>query len=133
MAPTRLRLFLLELQRRKVIRVLLGYGVGAWIVVQGAANVLPLVGAPGWVGRAVVALVALGFPLALVLSWAYDATPHGLVRATAVGPELIAPAEAATPPHEIRLLVDPDIRIPPPLVCPLLPQIFPEIKLLSDE
>jgi predicted ATPase len=72
---THLRRFVTELRRRKVVRVALAYAVGAWVVIQVSATVLPHVGLPGVVVTAVIVLVAAGFPLALVLSWAYDLHP----------------------------------------------------------
>jgi adenylate cyclase len=98
MAPSPVRVFLAELQRRKVIRVIVGYAIAAWIVVQVAATILPIIGAPEWVERVVLLLLALGLPLAATLSWAYDATPHGLVRATAAAAQAAAAPAAATRP-----------------------------------
>lgn len=111
----RVRAFLIELRRRKVIRVAIAYGIGAWVVVQVAATTLPIIGAPDWVERAVLLLLALGFPLMLGLSWAYDATLHGVVRTQAlasglpaaaiVAPAPIAtPSRAAAPPRSVAVL-----------------------------
>jgi TolB-like protein/Tfp pilus assembly protein PilF len=69
--------FLDELKQRKVVRVAIGYLVAAWLGIQVASIALPAFDAPGWVLRVLILLLALGFPLALVLTWAIDLTPDG--------------------------------------------------------
>jgi TolB-like protein/Flp pilus assembly protein TadD len=69
-----------ELRRRHVFRVAAAYGVVAWLVIQVAATTLPAFEAPLWVLRVVIALAVLGFPVALVLAWAYELTPEGMRR-----------------------------------------------------
>jgi TolB-like protein/Tfp pilus assembly protein PilF len=69
-----------ELKRRNVIRVAIAYAVAAWIVLQVADLVLDNIGAPHWVMQAFLLLMALGFPLVLIFSWAYELTPEGLRR-----------------------------------------------------
>ena len=69
--------FLEELRQRKVVRVAIAYLVVAWLGVQVASILLPTFAAPAWVLRVVVLVLALGFPLALVLAWAIDLTPQG--------------------------------------------------------
>ncbi|MCX7033079.1 MAG: hypothetical protein NT046_03795, partial [Arenimonas sp.] len=69
-----------ELRRRNVIRMAGLYLVGAWLAVQVAATLLPVFGAPGWVMKVLVGLLALGFPAALVFSWVFELTPDGLKR-----------------------------------------------------
>jgi len=81
-----------ELKRRNVFRVGIAYGVVAWFIIQAADIMLANFGAPGWVFKSVVGLLALGFPLALFLSWAYELTPEGVKKSADV-----APAESATP------------------------------------
>jgi TolB-like protein/cytochrome c-type biogenesis protein CcmH/NrfG len=76
--------FIRELQRRRVIRVALVYGVVAWALVQIADTTFPHLGMPGWAVTLVIALVLLGFPIALILAWAFELTPDGVVRADAV-------------------------------------------------
>lgn len=73
------RLFF-ELKRRRVFRVAGGYLVAGWVVIQVAATVFPAIGAPGWSVALVIGLVAVGFPVALVLAWAFDVTARGVVR-----------------------------------------------------
>jgi adenylate cyclase len=69
-----------ELQQRKVIRVAVAYLVIGWVVVEVSSVLLPSLLLPDWTGRLVVALVALGFPVALVLAWVFDVSPEGLRR-----------------------------------------------------
>src|SRR6266481_1335489 len=64
--------FFRELKQRKVYRVAVGYGVVAWLVVQISATVIPAYHAPEWILPFVITAVALGFPVALVLAWAFD-------------------------------------------------------------
>jgi eukaryotic-like serine/threonine-protein kinase len=85
----RLRDFLIELKTRRVYRAAVVYGIVAWVVVQAAAIVVPELLLPEWITRAVIVLALLGFPLVLVLAWAYDITPHGMQRAD--GPAISAP------------------------------------------
>lgn len=84
-----------ELRRRNVIRMAGLYLVGAWLVTQVAATVLPLFGAPEWMARSVVLLLAIGFVPALVVAWVFELTPEGLKRDAEVPPEQsIAPQTA---------------------------------------
>ena len=69
-----------ELKRRNVIRMAGLYLVGAWFVTQVAATLLPVFEAPGWVMKALVGLLAIGFLAALVFSWVFELTPDGLKR-----------------------------------------------------
>lgn len=64
--------FFLELKQRKVYRVAVGYAVVAWLVVQISATVMPAYRAPEWILPLFITAVALGFPVALVLAWAFD-------------------------------------------------------------
>jgi TolB-like protein/cytochrome c-type biogenesis protein CcmH/NrfG len=72
--------FLEELKRRNVIRMAGLYVVGAWIVVQVAGTLLPMFGAPAWLPRSIVILLAIGFPPVMLFSWIYELTPEGLKR-----------------------------------------------------
>ena len=69
-----------ELQRRNVIRMAGLYLVGAWLVLQVAATLLPVFEAPAWVMKVVVALLAIGLIAALVFAWVFELTPEGLKR-----------------------------------------------------
>src|SRR6266498_2386702 len=79
--------FFLELKRRNVIRVAGLYLVGAWLFVQVAGTVLPMFGAPEWLPRTIVVLLAIGFVPAVVFSWVFELTPEGLKRDEDVAPE----------------------------------------------
>jgi TolB-like protein/Tfp pilus assembly protein PilF len=72
--------FFAELRRRNVIRMAGLYMVGAWLIMQVAETLLPIFDTPGWVLKALVVLLALGFLPALVFSWIYELTPDGLKR-----------------------------------------------------
>jgi predicted ATPase len=76
--------FLSELRRRHVFKVAVAYVVCAWISIEAAATIFPLIQLPSWSAPLVVALAAVGFPFALLLSWAYDLTPAGVVRTDAI-------------------------------------------------
>src|SRR5438067_8627148 len=69
-----------ELKRRNVYKVAVAYAVVGWLVVQISSTVLPTFHAPEWVVQTLVVLVALGFPIALVIAWAFELTPEGLKR-----------------------------------------------------
>ena len=72
--------FLAELRRRNVIRMAGLYLVGAWLVTQVAATLLPVFDAPAWAMKAVVGLLAVGFLPAIVFAWVFELTPEGLKR-----------------------------------------------------
>src|ERR1700682_4573997 len=87
--------FFAELKRRNVIRMAGLYLVGAWLLVQVAGTVLPMFGAPDWLPRSIVILLAIGFLPALIFSWVFEMTPQGLKRDEDVPPEQsIAPQTA---------------------------------------
>jgi TolB-like protein len=69
-----------ELKRRNVFRVGLTYLVVAWLLIQIANNVVAPLGLPAWTTTLVIVLLALGFPVALILAWAFELTPEGLKR-----------------------------------------------------
>lgn len=72
--------FLGEIKRRKVFQVAAVYAVVAWLLVQIVVSVEAPLNLPDWADTFVIVLVLIGFPLAIVLSWAYDLTPRGIVR-----------------------------------------------------
>jgi TolB-like protein len=84
---------LAELKRRKVVRVAVVYAATAFAVLQAADIMLPQMGVPEWGLSLVVALVVLGFPIAIVLGWALEVTPDGIKRTEAVPAEQGAPHE----------------------------------------
>src|SRR5258706_12694708 len=79
--------FFAELKRRNVIRAAGLYLVGAWLLVQVAGTVLPMFGAPEWLPRTIVVLLAIGFVSAVIFSWGFELTPEGLKRDDDVMPE----------------------------------------------
>jgi adenylate cyclase len=95
------REFVGELQRRKVIRVAVAYGVVAWVVVQVAETVFEPLQLPPWALTLVVVLAILGFPLAVALAWAFEATPGGVRREVAALPATVA---AEPPPTSVAVL-----------------------------
>src|SRR5438552_8318337 len=87
--------FFAELKRRNVVRMAGLYLVGAWLLTQVAGTVLPMFGAPDWLPRSIVILLAIGFLPALIFSWVFEMTPQGLKRDEDVPPEeSIAPQTA---------------------------------------
>jgi hypothetical protein len=75
--------FFEELKRRKVYRVAIAYIVVSWALAQGLAQVLPVFDISNSMIRVVIALLLIGFPVALALAWVYDITPQG-IRTTPV-------------------------------------------------
>jgi len=74
------RNFFSELKRRNVYKVAVAYAIVGWLLVQVATQVFPFLEIPNWVVRLVIALVAIAFPIALVLAWAFEVTPQGIER-----------------------------------------------------
>ncbi len=103
----RTKKFLAELKRRKVYSVAAAYVVTGWVMAMGAAELFPYFGIPDWAVRLVVASAILGFPVALVLAWAFEVTPEGVIRdsdarelaASSAGEQTIAVA-----PQSIQVL-----------------------------
>ena len=80
-----------ELRRRNVFRVALTYAVIAWLLIEIASVLLPLVDAPESIITAFVVLLALGFAVALFVSWAFEMTPEGLKRTQDLSPDDVIP------------------------------------------
>ncbi|HKK28491.1 MAG TPA: tetratricopeptide repeat protein [Gemmatimonadota bacterium] len=95
MARSRLSRLIEELRRRRVIRIAAVYVVGGWIVIEVASTLLPGLNLPRWSVTLVIALVALGFPLAVIMGWMFDVGPGGVER-TARGETAIAGTSTAT-------------------------------------
>jgi serine/threonine-protein kinase len=85
------RNFFAELKRRHVYRVAIAYTVVAWLLVQVATQVFPFFEIPSWVVRLVVLVVVLGFPIALIIAWAFEMTPQGMKRAEDIAPNEYIP------------------------------------------
>jgi TolB-like protein len=79
-SPSSLRRFLADLKRRRVFRVAVVYAVVAFIIWQAAEIAFPALSLPDWSLTLVVVLTLLGFPIALVLAWAFEITPQGVKR-----------------------------------------------------
>jgi adenylate cyclase len=79
--------FFAELRRRNVIRMAGVYLVSAWMIIQVAETLLPAFDIPGWVLRAIVLVLALGFLPALAFSWVFEMTPGGLKRESEIAPD----------------------------------------------
>src|ERR1700738_1617946 len=80
------RNFFAELKRRNVYKVAVAYAVVAWLLIQVATQVFTFFDIPNWAVRLVVLLLILGFPVALVLSWAFEITPEGIKRESEIEP-----------------------------------------------
>jgi adenylate cyclase len=84
--------FFSELKRRNVYKVAVAYIVAGWALSQGIAQVFPVFDVPNWAIRIIVLLIILGFPVAVVLAWAFELTPEGLKRTEDVDPIVAARA-----------------------------------------
>jgi hypothetical protein len=69
-----------ELKRRNVYKVAIAYGVVAWLLMQVASQIFPFFDIPNWAVRLVVLLLVIGFPVALILAWAFELTPEEIKR-----------------------------------------------------
>src|SRR5437762_2478702 len=78
--------FLSELKRRNVYRAAIAYGVVAWFLTQLTTQVFPFFDIPNSAVRFVVIALAVGFPIAMLLSWLYELTPEGIVRTEDLDP-----------------------------------------------
>src|SRR5437879_2740562 len=78
--------FFAEVKRRNVYKVAVAYAIVGWLLVQVATQVFPFLEIPNWVVRLVIVLVAAGFPIALVIAWAFELTPEGIKRTEDVDP-----------------------------------------------
>src|SRR6184192_3114151 len=74
------RNFFAELKRRNVYKVAVAYAVVGWLLVQVATQVFPFFEIPNWAVRLVVLAIVIGFPIALIVAWAFELTPEGLKR-----------------------------------------------------
>jgi hypothetical protein len=75
-----------ELKRRNVLRSGAFYAASAWLLVQVATQVFPFFHIAEWVVRWIVVAAAIGFPFAMLFSWFYEWTPHGLQRESDIPP-----------------------------------------------
>src|SRR2546422_3301573 len=75
-----------ELKRRNVYKVAVAYAVVAWLLIQAASILLPTFEAPAWVMKVLVFVIAFGFPVALIFSWAFEITPEGIKLESEIEP-----------------------------------------------
>jgi len=99
------RNFFRELKRRRVYTIAVAYVVVAWGLIQAADVLLPIYESPDWVLKAFTTLLILGFPVAILLAWAYDLTDQGVVRTE--------PAATSAPGGAIDLPSGPSIAVLP--------------------
>src|SRR3954465_1976852 len=78
--------FFVELRRRNIYRVAVAYAIVAWLIIQVATATFPYLEIPAWCTRLVIVFLGLGFPIALILAWAYELTPEGIKRTEEVAP-----------------------------------------------
>jgi eukaryotic-like serine/threonine-protein kinase len=83
-----MRSFLSELKRRNVFKVAITYAIIAWVLIQASSIILPTFDAPRWAVQTITFLILLGFPVAVVLAWAYDLTPDGIRPASPAGADV---------------------------------------------
>ncbi len=69
-----------ELKRRNVVKVAVAYAIVGWLLIEVASTVFPIVQLPDWTVTFLTMLILFGFPIALILSWAYEITPEGMKR-----------------------------------------------------
>ncbi len=77
----------MELKRRNVIKACLAYLIASWIIIQVISSLLPIIGAPDYVGKLILVFLIIGFPFWLIFSWVYEITPEGIKRTVNVKPE----------------------------------------------
>ena len=75
-----LRAFVTELKRRNVYKVAVAYAIVGWLLIQVATQVFPFLEIPNWATRLIILLIAIGFPIALIIAWAFELTPGGIKR-----------------------------------------------------
>src|SRR5437667_3721478 len=104
------RHFISELGRRNVYKVAVAYAVVGWLLVQVTTQVFPIFEIPNWALRLIVLAIVIGFPVALVIAWAFELTPEGLKRTEDVDPfdsrsgQVLA-ASARRPRHRTWIFV----------------------------
>jgi TolB-like protein/Tfp pilus assembly protein PilF len=84
--------FLRELKRRNVVRVAIAYLAVAWLTVQVVGTLVPMLGVPSWIARAILILLVAAFPVALIIAWAFELTPEGIKRTPNAAANDAAPA-----------------------------------------
>ncbi len=80
--------FFAELKRRNVYKVAVAYELVSWLLIQIATQVFPFFEVPNWAVRLIVLAIVVGFPIALMIAWAFELTPKGLKRTADVDPAI---------------------------------------------
>jgi len=93
--------FFAELKRRNVYKVAVAYAVVGWLLVQVTTQVFPIFEIPNWALRLIVLAIIIGFPIALVIAWAFELTPEGIKRTEDVDPA----ASARQPRKHVWIVV----------------------------
>ncbi len=86
--------FFAELKRRNVYKVAVAYAIAGWALAQGIAQVFPVFDIPNWAVRLIVLAIVIGFPIALVIAWAFELTPQGIKRTEDVDPAVDSRAKS---------------------------------------
>src|SRR5258706_13826147 len=87
--------FFAELKRRNVYKVAVAYAVVGWLLVQVTTQVFPIFEIPNWAMRLIVLAIIIGFPISLVIAWAFELTPEVLKRTD----DAALAAQTCTKPH----------------------------------
>jgi len=86
-----------ELKRRSVLKVAIAYAVVTWLLIQVAVTIEEPLGLPAWTDTLVIVLLGIGFPVALLLAWAFELTPEGIKRTDAHEAQTASPSSAGAP------------------------------------
>ncbi len=106
--------FFQELKRRNVYKVAITYAIVAWLIVQIGSIVPPTINAPEWVMQTLLFFVVIGFPIALILAWAFETSPQGIIRISSIAAEKNPfPASKKKPPEKKSIIVLPFVNISP--------------------
>ncbi len=132
-SPNKLTQFWQELKRRKVIRVIAMYAATAFIIIELVNNVTEPLRLPEWTPTLVILLLAIGFPIAVIISWIFDVTPEGIKKTEPVKAVTEKEAEAKPAKRKLRMS-DVMIVVLVIVVCILLyPKIFKQRKVIELE
>ena len=130
MNPTK---FLNELKRRNVYRAAVAYGVVAWFLTQLTTQVFPFFEIPNSAVRFVVIALAVGFPIAMLLSWVYEFTPEGVVRTETLDPVQAKSAQRATGRILDFIIIGVLLMVIAMLIVGRLPFYRPTGELISEK
>ena len=108
--------FFAELRRRRVIRVAVVYAVAGWIIIEVASTMLPGLKLPPWTVTFVIALVVLGFPIAVIMGWMFDLEPRDAERSPNIAAAVIEVAAPTAPGPPV--VAAPSVEVPKPAAKP---------------